>query len=99
MLLYFSVFTYWINKDCCNAQRFQFSPKTIAVKCRIILPRKFPVDYCGQVIMTALVFCLYKLAAFTDDMVDRLGFFPTHSAQRRNFLPVKFSLNQICSRA
>ena len=47
--------------------------------------------------MAALVFCLCKLAAFTDDMVDRLGLFPTHSAQRRNFLPVKFSLNEICS--
>ena len=32
IFLYFSVFTYiWINKDCCNAQRFQFSPKPIAV--------------------------------------------------------------------
>ena len=31
ILLYFSVFTYWINKDNCNIQRFQFSPKPIAV--------------------------------------------------------------------
>ena len=31
ILVYFSVFTYWMNKDCCNGQRFQFSPKSIAV--------------------------------------------------------------------
>ena len=31
MLLYCSVFTYWINKVCSNAQRFQLSPKPITV--------------------------------------------------------------------
>ena len=31
ILLCFSVFTYWINKDCCNARRFQFSLKPVVV--------------------------------------------------------------------
>ena len=48
---------------------------------QIILLRKFPVDYSGHAIMAVLVFCLCKLATFTDDMADRLVFFPpTHSA-------------------
>jgi len=35
ILLYFSVFTNWINKDCCNVKRFQFSPKPMAVTTRV----------------------------------------------------------------
>ena len=47
MLLYFSVFTCWINNDCCNAQRFEFSSKPIAatvVNCLLFGPAVFVVN-------------------------------------------------------
>ena len=76
MLLYFSVFTYWINKDCCNAQLFQFSPKTIAVK-----GRSFSLESSQWIILARLSWQrLYSVyASLLHSQMIRLtdlGFFP-----------------------